>query len=52
MVVHVSTAPDWTFPSNDGHVLLVVVADLTAMRDLADRIGIIERALQLILTTW
>lgn len=50
MVVHVSPAPGWTFLSNHGHVLLGVVADPTArMRDLADRIGITERAVQLIL---
>jgi DNA-binding Lrp family transcriptional regulator len=46
----VSTTPGWTFISNHGHVLLAVAAEPDVrMRDLADRIGITERAVQLIL---
>lgn len=50
MVLPVSTAPGWTFLSNHGHVLLAVSADPEIrIRDLATRIGITERAVQLIL---
>ena len=40
----------WTFLSNHGHVLLVVAADPEArVRDIAQRVGITERAAQQIL---
>lgn len=39
----------WTFLTNHGHVLLAVAADPDArLRDIADRVGITERATQLI----
>jgi DNA-binding MarR family transcriptional regulator len=42
-------APHWTFLSNHGHVLLVIARDPDArMRDIAERVGITERAAQLI----
>jgi len=40
----------WTFLSNHGHVLVAIATDRTQrIRDLADRVGITERAAQLIL---
>lgn len=42
-------ARDWTFLSNHGHVLLVIARDPHArLRDIADRVGITERAAQVI----
>ena len=39
--------PDWTFLTNHAHVLLCVARDPTArMRDVADLVGITERAVQ------
>jgi len=44
-------APGWTFLTNHGHVLLVVAADPEArLRDIAARVGITERAAQLIVS--
>lgn len=43
-------AHHWTFLSNHGHVLLAVAEDPEArIRDVADRVGITERAAQLII---
>ncbi len=40
----------WTFLSNHGHVLLAVADDPDArIRDIAERVGITERAAQLII---
>lgn len=40
---------EWTFLTNHAHVLLVVAADPEArLRDIAERVGITERATQLI----
>jgi DNA-binding Lrp family transcriptional regulator len=40
----------WTFLSNHGHLLVAVATDPSLrIRDLADRVGITERAAQLIL---
>ena len=45
----VSPAREWTFLSNHGHVLLALAQDRQArMRDVAERVGITERAVQLI----
>jgi hypothetical protein len=42
-------ARPWTFLTNHGHVLLAIAADPHArLRDLAERVGITERAAQLI----
>ena len=42
--------PSWTFLSNHGHVLLAIAADPQArVRDIAERVGITERAAQLII---
>ena len=39
--------PAWTFFSNHGHLLLALAEDPSArLRDLADRVGITERAVQ------
>lgn len=39
--------PSWTFLTNHGHVLLAVASNPDArIRDIADRIGITERAAQ------
>lgn len=39
--------PDWTFLSNHAHVLLCLAKDSQAlMRDVAERVGITERAVQ------
>lgn len=40
---------DWTFLSNHGHVLLAIAGDPEVrLRDIATRVGITERAVQLI----
>jgi len=40
----------WTFLSNHAHVLICIAADPeTRMRDIADRIGVTERAVQRII---
>lgn len=40
---------DWTFLSNHGHVLVALAVDPDArMRDMAERVGITERAVQMI----
>jgi len=46
------TAPSgWTFLSNHGHVLVSLAADPDArIRDVADRVGITERAVQTIVS--
>ena len=42
-----STEASWTFLTNHSHVLLCLVQDPEArMRDVADRVGITERAVQ------
>lgn len=42
-----TTTPGWTFLSNHAHVLLLIAADPgTKLRDVADRVGITERAVQ------
>ena len=42
-------SPGWTFLSNHGHVLVSLAADPDArVRDIADRVGITDRAVQLI----
>lgn len=44
------TAPGWTFLTNHAHVLVVVRRDPHArLREIADAVGITERAVQLIL---
>jgi predicted transcriptional regulator len=41
------SAPAWTFLTNHGHVLVALSADHAArMRDVADTVGITERAVQ------
>lgn len=41
------TARGWTFLTNHGHVLVCLAADPDArLRDVADRVGITERAVQ------
>jgi predicted transcriptional regulator len=48
--VSIDTERHWTFLSNHGHVLLAVAGDPQArVRDIADRVGITERATQQIL---
>ena len=45
-----SPAGTWTFLTNHSHVLLCIAEDPEArMRDLADRVGITERAVQRII---
>lgn len=45
-----ATAPEWTFLSNHGHVLVCLALDPQArLRDIAARVGITERAVQGIL---
>ena len=45
-----ATRPGWTFLTNHSHVLLLIARDPeTRMRDLADRVGITERAVQRII---
>ena len=46
----VEARPTWTFLTNHGHVLIAVAADPEArVRDIAERVGITERAVQGIL---
>ena len=46
-----ATAPTWVFLTNHAHVLLCVARDPdTRARDIADRVGITERAAQRILS--
>lgn len=43
--------PDWTFLSNHAHVLLCIAKEPEVrLRDVADRVGITERAVQRIVT--
>lgn len=45
------TAATWTFLTNHSHVLICLAEDPTLrLRDLADRVGITERAVQRIVT--
>jgi DNA-binding transcriptional ArsR family regulator len=49
-VVSDSTSPPWTFLSNHAHVLLCVARDSDVrVRDVAEEVGITERAVQRIL---
>ncbi|WP_345771306.1 MarR family transcriptional regulator [Geodermatophilus normandii] len=42
-----ASSPGWTFLSNHGHVLVSLAADPEArVRDIADRVGITDRAVQ------
>lgn len=42
-----SAAPGWTFLSNHGHVLMCIAEDADSrLRDVAERVGITERAAQ------
>lgn len=44
-----SPVPSWTFLTNHGHVLLCIAADPDIrLRDVADKVGITERAVQAI----
>jgi DNA-binding MarR family transcriptional regulator len=44
-----ASSPGWTFLSNHGHVLVSLAADPGArVRDIAERVGITDRAVQLI----
>lgn len=44
-------APDWTFLTNHAHVLFCLAQDTEIrLRDVADRVGITERAVQRIVT--
>ncbi|WP_409333041.1 helix-turn-helix transcriptional regulator [Trujillonella humicola] len=44
-----TSSPGWTFLSNHGHVLVSISADPDVrMRDVAERVGITERAVQMI----
>jgi predicted transcriptional regulator len=46
----VSRSPEWTFLSNHGHVLVALARDPDVrIRDLADAVGITDRAVQDIL---
>jgi DNA-binding MarR family transcriptional regulator len=46
----VEVRPTWTFLTNHAHVLIAVAADREArVRDIAERVGITERAVQGIL---
>jgi predicted transcriptional regulator len=45
------TPPSWTFLTNHAHVLLCIVEDPKArIRDLSERVGITDRAVQKIIT--
>lgn len=47
MSVAEQAQPTWTFLTNHGHVLLAIASDPDArIRDIAERIGITERAAQ------
>lgn len=49
MLRMVASSSAWTFLSNHGHVLVALAADPRArMRDVAVRVGITERAVQMI----
>jgi predicted DNA-binding transcriptional regulator YafY len=42
-----ASGPDWTFLSNHGHVLLCIAREPgVRLRDVAERVGITERAVQ------
>lgn len=42
-----AASPPWTFLSNHAHVLICIASDPEArMRDVADRVGVTERAVQ------
>ncbi len=42
-----AASPSWTFLTNHSHVLICIAQDPEArMRDIADRVGITERAVQ------
>ena len=44
---HAATAADWTFLTNHSHVLICLARDPQArLRDVAQRVGITERAVQ------
>lgn len=44
-----TSPPEWTFLSNHGHVLVCLALDPEArLRDIAERVGITERAVQVI----
>lgn len=44
-----SSASSWTYLTNHSHVLICIAEDPSArLRDLADRVGITERAVQMI----
>jgi predicted ArsR family transcriptional regulator len=44
-----ASPPGWTFLSNHGHVLVSLAVDPDArVRDIADRVGITDRAVQMI----
>ena len=46
-----TASPPWTFLTNHAHVLICIAEDPNArIRDLADRVGITERAIQKIIT--
>ena len=46
-----SSRPGWTFLSNHAHVLLLIAKDPEIrLRDVANRVGITERAVQRIIT--
>lgn len=46
-----ASAKGWTFLTNHGHVLVCLAVDPNArLRDIADRVGITERAVQQIVT--
>ena len=46
----VAEKPQWTFLTNHAHVLLCIATDAQArIRDLAERVGITERAVQRII---
>ncbi|MGL4177652.1 MAG: helix-turn-helix transcriptional regulator [Dermatophilaceae bacterium] len=45
-----SRSPEWTLMSNHGHVLVALARDPTSrIRDVADAVGVTERAIQHIL---
>ena len=51
MAEHEAKTQDWTFLTNHAHVLLCLADDSESrMRDIADRVGITERAVQRIIT--
>jgi DNA-binding MarR family transcriptional regulator len=49
MLPDVGSSADWTFLSNHGHVLVALARDPEAtMREVAQQVGITERAVQLL----